>query len=38
MGGGNDPGAGIVRGGDIGDKLDEKDSWIEIFIDVYMKD
>lgn len=29
---------GIVKGGDIGDDLDEDDSWIEIYIDVYMRD
>ena len=29
---------GIVHGGDIGDHLDERDSWIEIYIDVYMCD
>lgn len=26
---------GIVKGGDIGDRLDEDDTWIEIYIDVY---
>ena len=29
---------GFVRDGDIGDNLDEDDTWIEIFIDVYMRD
>jgi hypothetical protein len=29
---------GIVKGGDIGEDLDEDDSWIEIYIDVYMRD
>lgn len=29
---------GIVEGGDIGEDLDENDTWIEIYIDVYMKD
>ena len=29
---------GVVKGGDIGENLDEDDSWIEIYIDVYMKD
>jgi hypothetical protein len=29
---------GIVKSGDIGDDLDEDDSWIEIYIDVYMRD
>ena len=29
---------GIVKGGDIGENLDEDDSWIEIYIDVYMCD
>ncbi len=29
---------GIVKGGDIGENLDEDDSWIEIYIDVYMRD
>ena len=29
---------GIVQGGDIGDKLDWEDYWIEIYIDVYMAD
>ncbi len=29
---------GVVEGGDIGDKLDENDRWIEIYIDVFMKD
>lgn len=29
---------GVVKGGDIGDKLDPEDSWIEIYIDVYMED
>ena len=29
---------GVVKGGDIGENLDEDDSWIEIYIDVYMRD
>jgi hypothetical protein len=29
---------GIVKSGDIGENLDPDDSWIEIYIDVYMKD
>ncbi|WP_022770145.1 HIRAN domain-containing protein [Butyrivibrio sp. NC2007] len=29
---------GIVKGGDIGEDLDENDTWIEIYIDVYMRD
>ena len=29
---------GIIEGGDIGENLDEDDSWIEIYIDVYMCD
>ena len=29
---------GIVKGGDIAENLDENDSWIEIYIDVYMRD
>ena len=29
---------GIVKGGDICKNLDEDDSWIEIYIDVYMRD
>ncbi len=29
---------GIVHGGDIGEHLDPDDSWIEIYIDVYMCD
>ena len=29
---------GIVKGGDIGENLDLEDSWIEIYIDVYMVD
>ena len=29
---------GIVKGGDIGENLDLEDSWIEIYIDVYMMD
>ena len=29
---------GFVIDGDIGDNLDEDDTWIEIFIDVYMRD
>ena len=29
---------GVVQDGDIGEKLDEDDDWIEIFIDVYMCD
>ena len=29
---------GIVRDGDFGENLDYEDSWIEIFIDVYMCD
>ncbi|MBR2949450.1 MAG: HIRAN domain-containing protein [Lachnospiraceae bacterium] len=29
---------GIVKEGDIGEKLDPDDSWIEIYIDVYMVD
>lgn len=29
---------GVVVGGDIGEHLDEEDTWVEIFIEVYMKD
>lgn len=29
---------GIVVGGDIGEYLDEEDTWVEIYIEVYMKD
>ena len=29
---------GVIKGGDIGENLDEDDSWIEIYIDVYMRD
>lgn len=29
---------GTVSGGDIGENLDPEDSWVEIYIDVYMKD
>ncbi len=29
---------GVVYDGDIGEKLDPEDSWIEIYIDVYMVD
>jgi hypothetical protein len=29
---------GIVKGGNIGEDLDEDDSWIDIYIDVYMVD
>lgn len=29
---------GVVTGGDIGENLDEKEPWVKIFIEVYMKD
>lgn len=29
---------GVVIGGDIGDHLQEEDSWVEIYIEIYMKD
>lgn len=29
---------GIVTSGDIGENLNPNDTWVEIFIDVYMKD
>lgn len=29
---------GVVTGGDIGENLDPEDSWVEIYIDVFMKD
>lgn len=29
---------GVVVGGDIGEHLDEEDTWVEIYIEVYMKD
>ena len=29
---------GVVKGGDIAEKLDEDDPWIQIYIDVYMRD
>lgn len=29
---------GIVTGGDIGEDLDENDNWVEIYINVFMRD
>lgn len=29
---------GVVTDGDIGEELDENNTWVEIFIDVYMRD
>ncbi len=29
---------GVVTGGDIGEEADETDRWVEIYIEVYMKD
>ena len=29
---------GIVKEGDIGEDMDPEDTWIEIYIDVYMAD